>query len=111
MPVLEPKAIFNPMPYAIILLKMNNAFPDSDIKNFKMLIPALQLPDANGRHVLAAAVRCNSDVIAPSNLKDFPAFYLQQFDVEPQHPDRFIINLIDLNPDQCLKPFGGRFLF
>ena len=90
---------------------MNKAFPDSNISNYELLIPSLQLPDKDDRHVLAAAIRCNADVIVTSNLKDFPATYLQQFDIEPQHPDHFIFSLIDLNPDRCLKAFQRQVSF
>jgi hypothetical protein len=54
---------------------------------------------------MAAAIRRNADVIDTLNLKDFPPTYLQQFDVELQHPDHFISNLIDLNPDRYLSAF------
>jgi hypothetical protein len=32
------------------------------------------------------------------NLKDFPAEVLQKYDMEAQHPDEFILRLIDLAP-------------
>ena len=91
--------------------EMNKAFPDSNIRNYEVLIPSLQLPDKDDRHVLAAAVRCHADVIVTSNLKDFPPAYLQQFDIESQHPDHFISSLIDLNPDRCLKAFQRQVSF
>ena len=90
---------------------MNKAFPDSNVRNYEMLTPSLQLPDKDDRHVLAAAIRCNADVIVTSNLKDFPATYLQQFDGESQHPDHFISSLIDLNPDRCLRAFQRQVSF
>ena len=91
--------------------EMNRAFPDSNIRNFEVLIPSLQLPDKDDRHVLAAAIRCNADVIVTSNLKDFPPAYLQQFDIEPKHPDHFISSLIDLNPGRCLSAFQRQVSF
>lgn len=82
---------------------MNAAFPDSNITNFEEIINSLSLPDINDRHILAAAIRVNADVIVTFNLKDFPADYLKSYDVEVQHPDEFITNLINLNKEKSLQ--------
>ncbi|MBX3686607.1 MAG: PIN domain-containing protein, partial [Rhodocyclaceae bacterium] len=55
------------------------------------------------RHVLAAAIRSQSSVIVTFNLKDFPQESLAPYEVEAQHPDEFISDLIDLNPSQVLE--------
>jgi hypothetical protein len=73
---------------------------DALVTDFDSLIPSLELPDKNDRHVLAAAIRCSADVIVTFNLKDFPSDYLSTFDVEAQHPDDFILYLLDLYPVQ-----------
>lgn len=62
------------------------------------LIPGLQLPDPNDRHVLAAAIRGQANVIVTMNLRDFPADTLGPFGLEAQHPDEFILHLLDLAP-------------
>jgi predicted nucleic acid-binding protein len=84
---------------------MNTAFPDADVEGYEVFIPTLTLPDPDDRHVLAAALRSQADVIVTTNLKDFPASYLRTFDVEVQHPDEFIGYLIDLNPAKALEAF------
>lgn len=84
---------------------MNTAFPDADVEGYDVFIPTLTLPDPNDRHVLAAALRAQADVIVTTNLKDFPAAYIRTFDIEVQHPDEFIGNLIDLNPAKALEAF------
>jgi hypothetical protein len=48
--------------------------------------------------VLAAAIRGRADVIVTSNLRHFPAEILAPFGIEPQHPDEFILHLLDLSP-------------
>ena len=77
---------------------MDQAIPDGLVTGHESLIDGLALPDANDRHVLAAAVRCHANVIVTFNLKDFPASALSAYGVEAQHPDKFIENLFDLDP-------------
>jgi hypothetical protein len=84
---------------------MTAAFPDGNIEDYEELIGSLIMPDPDDRHVLAAAVRCQADVIVTVNLKDFPNGYLGQFNIEAQHPDYLISNLIDLNPATALGAF------
>ena len=62
------------------------------------LIPGLQLPDPDDRHVLAAAIRGHADVIVTINLRDFPSDTIGPFGIEAQHPDEFILHLLDLAP-------------
>ena len=68
------------------------------VTNYEDLIPSLQLPDANDRHVLAAAIRGRADVIVTNNLKHFPRNTLVKFGIEAQHPDQFFTHLLDLAP-------------
>lgn len=76
---------------------MNKALPDADVTGYEQIIAGLELPDPNDRHVLAAAIKSHSDVIVTANLKDFPASYLAQFEIEALHPDEFISDLLGLN--------------
>lgn len=71
---------------------------DAIVTGYESLIPGLTLPDQKDRHVLAAAIRCGANVIVTFNLKDFPASSLDAYDIEAQHPDEFILNLLDLKP-------------
>jgi predicted nucleic acid-binding protein len=82
---------------------MNANVRDALVTGFESLIPSLSLPDENDRHVLAAAIRCQADVIVTFNLKDFPLDYLSSFDIEAQHPDEFILYLLDLYPVQVCR--------
>ncbi len=82
---------------------MDTNVRDALVTDFELLIPSLELPDKNDRHVLAVAIRCSADVIVTFNLKDFPADYLLTFDVETQHPDDFILYLLDLYPGQVCR--------
>ena len=77
---------------------MDQAIPDGLVTGHESLIDGLTLPDADDRHVVAAAVRCHANVIVTFNLKDFPASALSAYGVEAQHTDEFIENLFDLDP-------------
>lgn len=71
---------------------------DALVTGYEDLIEGLHLPDPDDRHVLAAAIRGRADVIVTANLRHFPAKVLRQFGIVPQHPDKFILYLLDLNP-------------
>ena len=71
---------------------------DGLVTGYEHLIPGLLLPDPDDRHVLAAAIRGRADVIVTMNLKDFPRESLAPFGLEAQHPDEFILHLLDLAP-------------
>jgi hypothetical protein len=77
---------------------MNEAVRDCLVTGYDDLIASLSLPDPDDRHVLAAAVRAGAGVIVTYNLADFPAETLARFDVEAQHPDDFLVGLLDLAP-------------
>lgn len=70
---------------------------------YEALIPSLILPDPDDRHVLAAAIRCNASVIVTFNLKDFPEQALAPYGIESQHPDEFILHLIDHYPAEVCQ--------
>ncbi len=57
---------------------MNQAVPDCLIEGFEPLINGLNLPDADDRHVLAATITGQAQVIVTINLKDFPSSELDK---------------------------------
>ena len=52
---------------------------DSLVAGFEHLIPSIYLPDPDDRHVVAAAIYCNANLIVTFNLKDFPVETLQPY--------------------------------
>lgn len=66
---------------------MNLAFPDANVESFKDLIPSINIPDKDDRHVVACAIRCNADLIVTFNVKDFPKKELSKYDIEIQKPE------------------------
>jgi len=77
---------------------MDQHAADALVTGYQELIPGLQLPDPNDRHVLAAAICARADVIVTINLRDFPPKAMAAFGIEAQHPDEFIVHLLDLAP-------------
>ena len=63
------------------------------VTGFEDLVPSLELPDPGDRHVLAAAIRAEADIIVTANLKDFPASSLAPHGLEAEHPDAFLARL------------------
>lgn len=82
---------------------MNLSVRDCVVEGFEHLIPALELPDENDRHVVAAAIHCGAETIVTFNLKDFPPGALEPYNLEAQHPDDFVVDLFDLHPASVLQ--------
>lgn len=76
---------------------MDRSVPDCLVERYQSFVDSLTLPDLDDRHVLAAAIQGRADVIVTFNLKDFPRSILNEYNVEAQHPDTFIMNLLDLD--------------
>lgn len=77
---------------------MAGAVPDFLVTDYEPLVPGLMLPDANDRHVLAAAIRCSAQAIVTFNLEDFPVEAVSPFGIEAKHPDDFLLESLDLAP-------------
>lgn len=75
-----------------------DAVPDCLVGGWEPMVEGLRLPDPDDRHVVAAAIRAGAQVIVTANVKDFPPAALEPFNIEAQHPDVFIVGLIDLDP-------------
>jgi hypothetical protein len=78
--------------------QMDAALDDCLITGYETLIPTLQLPDADDRHVLAAAIHAQADVILTSNLRDFPPTVLAPHGLVRQAPDEFLAWLVEQHP-------------
>ena len=112
--------------------QMEQAFPEAVVSVPVELSQALGcVPDADDRHVLAAAILAHVDAIVTANTKHFPANCLEKFGVRCLTADDFLVHLSHLNPqlvldkldDQAagisqnrdyvvrsLRPFAGKFV-
>lgn len=85
---------------------INGAFPEAIIDDYSTL-PKIDEPRINekDRHVLAAAISSNAQVIVTNNIKDFPNEVLFEYNIETQSPDDFLINLFYLSKDKVYDSF------
>jgi predicted nucleic acid-binding protein len=80
---------------------MSESIRDVLVQNYENLIDGLKLPHDKDRHVLAAAIKAGAQVIVTFNTKHFPPEAIDPYgtqEMEAQHPDTFLFNVIDLNP-------------
>ena len=79
------------------IAQMSHSFPDAMVTGYDSLIDGMT-NDPKDRHVLAAAVRANAEVIVTFNVRDFPEPALKPYDILAVHPDDFLLDQLDLYP-------------
>jgi predicted nucleic acid-binding protein len=77
--------------------EMRRAFPDAEVHGYENLIEQMTC-DQKDRHVLAAAVRSDAEVLVTFNLDDFPDSSTAPYDIIVVHPDDFLLDQLDLYP-------------
>ena len=82
---------------------MDAAFEDASVTGWEQLVEGIELTDRDDRHVVAAAQRGRADLIVTANVADFPRERLASFAIEVQHPDEFLLNQLDLDPDRTVR--------
>lgn len=82
---------------------MDASVLDCCVTGYENLIPGLELPDANDRHVLAVAIRCGADAIVTFNENDFPPNAIERYGIHTRHPDDFILDVHGLHPGVLVK--------
>ena len=83
------------------IAQMRRAFPEAMVDGYEPLIASMTC-DPKDRHVLAAAVRANAEVLVTFNLSDFPPASTGPYDISAVHPDDFLLDQIDLYPGLTL---------
>ncbi len=86
---------------------MREAIPDWEISEnaWQAITSAINLPDPNDVHVLAAAIAGNVNYIVTKNTRDFPKREVRLHEITIIDPDRFIINQWNLKTDQVIMAF------
>ena len=78
--------------------RMTAALPDAEVEGFEHLTDSLSLPDPDDRHVLAAAIHTDAELIVTQNLKHFPAEALTPHGIEALTPDALLCRLLNTEP-------------
>lgn len=81
---------------------MRENFPDAMVEGYEELIGGLTC-DPKDRHILAAAVRANAEVLVTFNWKDFPEESVAAFEIEVVDPDEFLLDQLDLFPGMVIS--------
>ncbi|MEO5535800.1 MAG: PIN domain-containing protein [Pseudolysinimonas sp.] len=82
--------------------QMRTFFPDAMVDGYEELIDRMTC-HSKDRHVLAAAVRANAEVLVTFNLKDFPDECVESYEIEVVHPDDFLLDQLDLYPSLVVR--------
>lgn len=94
---------------ARIVRLMRESFEEAEVDaaEIERLEPAMANHEKD-RHVLAAAVAADSEVIVSFNVGDFPAEACGPVGVEVVHPDDFLFDLFDLDPSLVYRMVAGQ---
>jgi predicted nucleic acid-binding protein len=78
---------------------MDAAVPGAVVEGYEKHIPDLTLPDPDDRHVLAAAIEAEAEVIVTFNTADFPRLAVAQYGIDVRRPDAFVLDLAERHPE------------
>jgi len=81
--------------------QMNRAFPDAMVTGYEALVDGMGC-DAKDRHVLAAAVHSDCQIVVTFNLKHFPSDEMRRHHLEAVHPDAFLLDQLELYPEEVV---------
>lgn len=86
---------------------MDLHLPEALVTGYESLVPTLTLPDADDRHVLAAAVHAGATLIVTFNLADFPPSQLAPHGSRPSIRTSSWCGWRTTTPRRCARPCGG----
>ncbi|WP_067464016.1 PIN domain-containing protein [Nocardia amamiensis] len=85
-----------------LISAMNGFFADALVEGYEDLVDRME-NHPKDRHVLAAALQSNADVLLTFNLKDFKVRPIGDGFPELSHPDAFLLDMLDLAPGQVIR--------
>ncbi len=78
--------------------EITRTFPESLVEGYEPFIPALT-NDEKDRHVLAAAIKGEAQLILTFNLKHFNKEDLAPWDIQASHPQDYLITMYEMRPE------------
>jgi hypothetical protein len=78
---------------------MNETLPAAMVTAYKEHVVAVNLPDPDDRHVVAAGIASGATLILTWNVRHFPAKELKKFGLLRETPDTFLSDLYDKIPE------------
>jgi predicted nucleic acid-binding protein len=101
--VLRERPDITPTKVERIRSLMNEHGGDCLIEGFEKHIERIVLPDANDRHVVAAAIEAEADAVVTWNLSDFPESVLQSHGIAVWTPDQLLTRLLDADTNEVVR--------
>jgi hypothetical protein len=105
--LLRNDASIDPARIARTRALMEEHIPDASVAGYEPLIGTLTLPDANDRHVLAAAIHGKAQVIVTDNLRHFPEAVLAPHNIRAETADQFVRGLLDSDREAVLAALAA----
>lgn len=82
---------------------MDAAVPHARVTDYQHLMPGLNLPDPDDRHVLAAALHSGAPSLITFNLNDFPVTALPGTTLAVVHPDGWLAPVLAQHPQATAR--------
>jgi len=79
---------------------LDHAFPNARAQGFEHLIETIDLPDPDDRHVAAAAIHEECDLLVTENLDDFPDDVVDAFDLLVASIDDAVSHVVGIAPQE-----------
>jgi hypothetical protein len=78
---------------------MEQALPAAMVAGYENHVSAIDLPDPNDRHVVAAGIAAAASIILTWNVRHFPAKELKKFGLRRETPNTLLCAIYDEVPD------------
>jgi hypothetical protein len=82
-----------------LLDALSGAFPYAGTEGFEHLVESIELPDPDDRHVAAAAIHDECDLLVTENVDDFPDHFADPLDILVASIDEAVSYVVGVAPD------------